>query len=118
MLLAGRYASRSARRRFEREIELVASLKHPNVIAVFDSGTTPDGHEYYVMDYVRGVPITQYVRDKSRRWRRSWRCSPPPARRSTTPTSVASSTATSSRATSSWTWTATCACWTSAWPRR
>ena len=64
VLLAGRYASRSARHRFEREIELVASLKHPNIIAVFDSGTTEDGYEYYVMDYVRGVPATRYVRDR------------------------------------------------------
>ena len=64
LLLDGVFASKSARRRFEREIELVASLKHPNIIAVFDSGATPDGHDYYVMDYVRGVPITQYVREK------------------------------------------------------
>ena len=64
LLLDGMFASKSARRRFEREIELVAGLKHPNVIAVFDSGTTPDGHNYYVMDYVRGAPITEHVRDK------------------------------------------------------
>ena len=64
LLLEGRYASKAARKRFEREIELAASLKHPNVIAVFDSGTTADGHEYYVMDYVRGLPITEYVRNK------------------------------------------------------
>jgi WD40 repeat protein/serine/threonine protein kinase len=64
VLLAGMFASKAARRRFEREIELVSSLKHPNIIAVFDSGTTPDGHDYYVMDYVRGVPLTQYVRDQ------------------------------------------------------
>ena len=65
VLLLGAFASRSARRRFEREIELVAGLKHPNIIAVFDSGTTADGQEFYVMDYVRGVPLTQYVREKA-----------------------------------------------------
>lgn len=64
LLLDGVFASKSSRRRFEREIELVASLKHPNIIAVFDSGTTADGHEFYVMDYVRGVPITDYVRER------------------------------------------------------
>src|SRR4051812_25043090 len=63
VLLAGAFASKGARRRFEREIELVAGFKHPHVIAVFDSGTTPDGHAYCVMDYVRGVPITQHVRE-------------------------------------------------------
>jgi serine/threonine protein kinase/WD40 repeat protein len=64
VLLEGHFASRASRKRFEREIELVASLKHPNVIAVFDSGVTSDGHQYYVMDYVRGLPITQYVREQ------------------------------------------------------
>ena len=43
VLLEGPYASKSARRRFEREIELVASLKHPNIVSVYHSGQTPDG---------------------------------------------------------------------------
>ena len=62
VLLEGHFASRASRKRFEREIELVASLRHPNIISVFDSGVTPDGHPYYVMDYVRGLPITAYIR--------------------------------------------------------
>jgi len=65
VLLEGPYASRSARQRFEREIELVASLKHPNIVSVFHSGRTSDGHQYCVMDYVRGVPLGQYARDKN-----------------------------------------------------
>ena len=36
----GPFASKSSRRRFEREIELVVSLRHPNIISVFDSGVT------------------------------------------------------------------------------
>ena len=60
----GPFASKASRRRFEREIELAVSLKHPNIIAVFDSGVTGHGHAYYVMDYVRGRPITQYVKEK------------------------------------------------------
>ena len=62
VLLEGPYASESARRRFEREVELVSHLKHPNIIVVFDSGIAPDGRLYYVMDYVRGVPLMEYVR--------------------------------------------------------
>jgi len=54
VLLEGPFASESAKRRFEREVELVSHLKHPNIIAVFDSGSTVDGRLYYVMDYVRG----------------------------------------------------------------
>jgi WD40 repeat protein/serine/threonine protein kinase len=64
VLLDGARATPSARMRFEREVELVAGLKHPNVISVFDSGVTADGHPFYVMDYVRGLPITQYVREQ------------------------------------------------------
>ncbi len=63
VLLEGPYASPSAKRRFEREIELVASLKHPNIISVFHSGLTPDDRQFCVMDYVRGKPIHQYCRD-------------------------------------------------------
>lgn len=64
VLLEGPYASEKARRRFEREIELVASLKHHNIISIFDSGHTSDGRQFCVMDYVRGVPLNQYVRDR------------------------------------------------------
>ncbi len=62
ILLEGRFASSSARRRFQREITLAAGLKHPNIIAIFDSGETPDGHQFCVMDYVRGRSIRSHVR--------------------------------------------------------
>jgi len=64
VLLAGTHASKSARRRFEREIELVASLKHPNIVSLLHSGQTADGQQYCVMDYVRGLPLHEYVREK------------------------------------------------------
>jgi serine/threonine protein kinase len=64
ILLEGPYASKLARRHFEREVELVSHLKHPNIISVFDSGVTADGQLFYVMEYVRGTPVTQYVRDQ------------------------------------------------------
>ena len=63
VLSEGAYAGKSARRRFEREIELVGSLRHPNIVTVFHSGATPDGRQFFVMDYVRGVPLTRYVRE-------------------------------------------------------
>lgn len=62
VLLEGPFASKSARRRFEREVELIASLKHPNIVTVFDSGVTADGRHYCVMDYVRGQRLDQYIR--------------------------------------------------------
>lgn len=52
-----------ARRRFDREIALVARLNHPNIVAIYDSGNTSDGRRYCVMDYVSGKPLDAYVRD-------------------------------------------------------
>lgn len=63
ILLEGPYASKAAKRRFEREIELVASLRHPNIVPVYDSGVTPDGRSYCVMDYVSGKRLDHYLRD-------------------------------------------------------
>ncbi|MBX3395077.1 MAG: protein kinase [Phycisphaerae bacterium] len=64
VLLEGPFASRNAKRRFEREIDLIAGLKHPNIVAIFDSGVTSDGRQFYVMDYVPGVRLEQFVRDR------------------------------------------------------
>jgi len=64
VLLEGAHASKSAQKRFEREIELIAQLRHPNIISIFHSGTTQDRRHFYVMDYVRGAPLRQYVRDR------------------------------------------------------
>jgi len=64
VLLEGPYASPSAERRFEREVELVAGLKHPNIVVVFDSGTTPAGRRFCVMDYINGIPLGQYTRER------------------------------------------------------
>lgn len=64
VLLEGVDASRAARHRFEREIELVAGLRHPNVISVFHSDQTPDGLRFCVMNYVHGVSITRFVRER------------------------------------------------------
>lgn len=57
VMLDGALASGAARRRFEREIELVATLKDPSIVGVYDSGLTPDGQLYLVMEYVQGLPL-------------------------------------------------------------
>jgi WD40 repeat protein len=62
LLRDGAYASPAAQRRFLREIELAAGLKHPAIVTVYQSGTASDGRLFYVMDYVRGTPITEFVR--------------------------------------------------------
>jgi serine/threonine protein kinase len=49
--------------RFEAERQALALMDHPNIATVFDAGATPAGRPYFVMELVRGVPITQYCDD-------------------------------------------------------
>src|SRR5262245_37266151 len=46
--------------RFEAERQALALMDHPNIAKVLDGGTTPSGRPYFVMDLVKGVPITRY----------------------------------------------------------
>ncbi len=46
--------------RFESERQALALMNHPNIAAVFDAGETLDGRSYFVMEYVKGVPITDH----------------------------------------------------------
>jgi serine/threonine protein kinase len=46
--------------RFEAERQALAMMDHPNIAKVFDAGTTDSGRPYFVMELVRGVPITEY----------------------------------------------------------
>jgi len=50
--------------RFRRERQALARLQHPNIARILDSGSTETGLPYIVMELVRGVPITAYVREK------------------------------------------------------
>jgi serine/threonine protein kinase len=46
--------------RFEAERQALAVMDHPCVAKVFDAGTTPRGRPFFVMEYVQGIPITDY----------------------------------------------------------
>ena len=46
--------------RFEAERQALAMMDHPNIARVLDAGTTDTGRPYFVMELVKGVPITEY----------------------------------------------------------
>jgi serine/threonine protein kinase/tetratricopeptide (TPR) repeat protein len=52
--------SRSVLARFDAERQALALMDHPNIARVFDGGTTAAGQPFFVMELVKGVPITQY----------------------------------------------------------
>jgi tRNA A-37 threonylcarbamoyl transferase component Bud32 len=52
--------SKSVLARFEAERQALAMMDHPNIARVFDAGTTESGTPFFVMELVKGVPITQY----------------------------------------------------------
>ncbi len=46
--------------RFEAERQALAVMDHPNIAKVFDGGMTDQGRPYFVMEYVKGIPFTEY----------------------------------------------------------
>lgn len=46
--------------RFEAERQALALMEHPNIAQVFDGGVTERGRPYFVMEYIKGVPLTEY----------------------------------------------------------
>src|SRR5262249_51465855 len=46
--------------RFEAERQALALMDHPNIARVLDAGATDSGRPYFVMELVRGIPITDY----------------------------------------------------------
>ena len=47
-------------KRFENERQTLAHLQHPNIARLFDGGKTNEGLPYLVMEYIDGLPITEY----------------------------------------------------------
>src|SRR5713101_10159546 len=63
LIKAGMYDD-AVLKRFASERQSLAIMDHPSIAKVFDAGTTPDGQPYFVMEYVPGVPITDYCDQK------------------------------------------------------
>ncbi len=61
VIKGGRHVVPEDIRLFEREIHTLALLKHPSIAAIYDAGTTDDGHHFFAMELVHGEPLTEYV---------------------------------------------------------
>jgi serine/threonine protein kinase/tetratricopeptide (TPR) repeat protein len=56
--------SRAVLARFDAERQALALMDHPNIAKVLDAGATPDGRPFFVMELVKGVPITRFCDDR------------------------------------------------------
>ena len=56
--------SKAVLARFEAERQALAIMDHPNIARVFDAGTTDGGRPFFVMELVKGMPITQYCDER------------------------------------------------------
>ncbi|MDB5349095.1 MAG: serine/threonine protein kinase [Planctomycetota bacterium] len=61
LIRPGAVADPNALERFEREVQITATLSHPNTVEVFDYGRTEDGTYYYVMEYLPGLSLADLV---------------------------------------------------------
>jgi serine/threonine protein kinase len=61
--------AKEARTRLKREAQAIAQLNHPNVVAVYDVGTTDGGDVYIAMEFVEGDTVSSWLK----KWPRTWR---------------------------------------------
>jgi eukaryotic-like serine/threonine-protein kinase len=62
-------SSKDARTRLRREAQAIAQLSHPNVVSIYDVGTTDDGALYIAMEFVEGDTLTSWLKSYPRTWR-------------------------------------------------
>jgi tRNA A-37 threonylcarbamoyl transferase component Bud32 len=61
-LLSPEMTNEHAVARFEHEVQMTSQLTHPNTVAIYDYGRTPEGLFYYAMEYLSGIDLDQLVR--------------------------------------------------------
>jgi serine/threonine-protein kinase len=61
-ILRDAWLSPSRRERFASEQRILAQLNHPSIARLYDADTLPDGTPWFAMEWVEGVPITEYCR--------------------------------------------------------
>lgn len=65
LLREGRLADATARERLNREVAVLATLDHPNIVGIIDRGLTPDGYDYLVMNFIVGQSLKAYLEENS-----------------------------------------------------
>jgi serine/threonine-protein kinase len=66
VLHADLVATTTAVLRFEREVEVIRRIRHPNVVDIFEAGTLEDGRPFFVMELLSGVSLEAFVRVRKR----------------------------------------------------
>ncbi len=61
-LLEAETADQNTAARFEQEVQMTSQLTHPNTIALYDYGRTPEGIFYYAMEYLEGLTLDKLVK--------------------------------------------------------
>lgn len=65
VMFGGRSADPVGRARFEREAQILAQLRHPNIVTIHESGGAANSL-YYVMDFIPGEPLDEHIRAQVR----------------------------------------------------
>ena len=60
----GRTVTETQVRLFQREVDTLARLDHPDIGAIYESGCTDEGLHYFAMELIRGKPLDEYIRDR------------------------------------------------------
>src|SRR6202048_5033099 len=61
-ILRDAWLSPARRERFASEQRILAQLNHPSIARLYDADTSPDGTPFFVMEYVEGVPLTDFCK--------------------------------------------------------
>jgi tetratricopeptide (TPR) repeat protein len=62
MLLGGRFAGDRQLERFEREVEVVARMRHPSIVTLYEGGRSVDDEPFFAMELVDGERLDEHVR--------------------------------------------------------